>query len=158
MITSTDYIRPVAEYKPFPKDLSMASGTRNTANCYMVHEAGTYRIPLVYGNAIKNGQDNQVAYKPGTVANGLANFINHAGTAISAPWITKSGTGVNGGMGITVDSAQLIWQDVYNLTTNYSIEGDYLKFEVPSFVEGNAVIAVKSGDTIIWSWHIWVTS
>lgn len=144
--------------QPNEVDLSMVSGTMNTANCYMVHEAGTYKIPLVYGNAIKNGQDNQVAYKPGTVANGLANFINHAGTAISAPWITKSGTGVNGGMGITVDSAQLIWQDVQNLTTSYRIEDDYLIFKVPSFIEGNAVIAVKSGSTIVWSWHIWVTN
>jgi len=36
-----------------------------TANCYLVHEAGAYKIPLVYGNAIKNGQDNRVAYYPG---------------------------------------------------------------------------------------------
>lgn len=130
-----------------------------TANCYMVHAPGYYKLPLVYGNAVKNGTDNQTAYKPGTVSNGLANFINHAGTPISAPWITKSGTGVNGGMGITVNGAQLIWQDVNNLTSDYTIDGDYLKFQVPagSIAEGNAVIAVKSGSTIVWSWHIWVT-
>ena len=142
-------------------DLSTNGGTTSmtTANCYMVHAPGYYKLPLVYGNAIKNGTDNQTAYKPGTVSNGLANFINHAGTAISAPWITKSGTGVNGGMGITVNGAQLIWQDVNNLTTDYAIDGDYLKFKVSasSIAEGNAVIAVKNGSTIVWSWHIWVT-
>ena len=148
-----------------PIDLSMvdcagnanASG-RTTANCYMVHQAGPYKLPLVYGNAIKNGARNQIAYKPGTVTNGCSNFINHAGTAISAPWITKSGSGVNGGMGITVDGAQLIWQDVNGLVTDIAVDGDYLTFTVPDFAEGNAVIAAKSGSTIVWSWHIWVTA
>mgnify|MGYP002625538388 CR=1 FL=1 len=42
-------------------DLSMvdcagnARATMSTANCYMVHTAGDYKLPLVYGNAIKNG-------------------------------------------------------------------------------------------------------
>ena len=143
-------------------DLSTNGGTSsmNTANCYMVHAPGYYKLPLVYGNAIKNGTDNTVAYKPtGDLSNGTNNFVNHAGANISAPWITKSGSGVNGGMNITVNGAQLIWQDVNGLTSNYVIDGDYLKFQVPagSIAEGNAVIAVKSGSIIVWSWHIWVT-
>lgn len=143
-------------------DLSTNGGSSSmtTANCYMVHAPGYYKVPLVYGNAIKNGTDNTVAYKPtGDLSNGTNNFVNHAGSNISAPWITKSGSGVNGGMNITVNGAQLIWQDVNGLTTNYTIEGDYLKFQVPagSIAEGNAVIAVKTGSTIVWSWHIWVT-
>lgn len=143
-------------------DLSTNGGSSSmtTANCYMVHAPGYYKLPLVYGNAIKAGADNTVAYMPtGSLSNGTNNFVNHAGSNISAPWITKSGSGVNGGMNITVDGAQLIWQDVNGLTSNYVIEGDYLKFQVPagSIAEGNAVIAVKSGSTIVWSWHIWVT-
>lgn len=143
-------------------DLSTNGGSSSmtTANCYMVHAPGYYKLPLVYGNAIKAGADNTVAYKPtGSLTNGTNNFVNHAGSNISAPWITKSGSGVNGGMNITVDGAQLIWQDVNGLTSNYAIDGDYLKFQVPagSIAEGNAVIAVKSGSTIVWSWHIWVT-
>ncbi len=60
-----------------------------TANCYMIQKAGKYKLPLVYGNAIKNGADNTTAYKPGgtTSANYCANFVNHANKAISAPWI-----------------------------------------------------------------------
>ena len=143
-------------------DLSTNGGSSSmtTANCYMVHAPGYYKLPLVYGNAVKNGTDNTVAYKPtGSLSNGSNNFINHAGANITAPWITKSGSGVNGGMNITVNGAQLIWQDVNGLTSNYAIDGDYLKFQVPtgSIAEGNAVIAVKSGSTIVWSWHIWVT-
>ena len=152
------------------KDLSMvdnagnARTSRTTANCYMVHNAGWYKLPLVYGNAIKDGNDNTVAYKPGgTTSNTYcANFVNHAGNAITAPWITKStsGSGVNKGMGITVNGAGLVWEDVSGLITNVKIDGDYLLFKVnkdAASQEGNAVIAAKSSNIIVWSWHIWVT-
>ena len=156
--SSTDYF-----------DLSDPTGVGSpqyTANCYMVHAPGYYKLPLVYGNAIGSptvgaGAENTVAYKPGTVSSGVATFLNH-NTSISAPWLSKStsGTGVNKGMGINVNGAQLIWQDVNGLTTDYAIEDNYLKFRVPAatIAEGNAVIAVKNGSTIVWSWHIWVTN
>ena len=150
-------------------DLSMvdnagnARGSMTTANCYLVHAAGDYKLPLVYGNAIKNGADNRVAYYPGessSISNGINQFVNHAGTGISAPWITKStsGTGVNKGMGLTATSAELLWQDRSGLITSVSINGDYLEFTVGSFGGGNALIAVKNGSTILWSWHIWATT
>lgn len=140
--------------------------TMTTANCYMVHTKGVYGIPLVYGNAIKNGSDNTAAYKPGgtTTSTYCANFVNHAGTAISAPWITKAtnGSGVNKGMGITVDGAAVVWQDVSGLITNVNIDGDYLTFELTKDAtsqEGNAVVAATLADgSAIWSWHIWVTT
>lgn len=152
-------------------DLSMvnnaggARSTMSTANCYMVHTAGYYKLPLVYGNAIKDGADNTDAYKPGgtTSTTYCANFVNHAGTAINAPWITKAttGTGADKGMGITVSSAELLWQDAQGLVTAVGIDGDYLTLTVgknASEQEGNAVIAAKdAGGNIVWSWHIWVT-
>ena len=133
-----------------------------TANCYMIHAPGYYKLPLVYGNAIKNGMVNTVAFNPeGTASDTYTDrFVNHVGVGITGPWITKSGSGLDAGMDITVNGAQLIWQDVDALTTDYVIDGDYLKFQVPaaSIAEGNAVIAVMSGSTIVWSWHIWVTA
>ena len=156
--------------QPAGVDLSMVDCVGNarasmwTANCYMVHTAGNYKLPLVYGNAIKNGAANTVAYNPGgsTSTTYCANFVNHAGNAINAPWITKStsGTGVNKGMGINVTQAELLWQDAQGLITKVGISGDYLTLTVgknATTQEGNAVIAVKSGNTIVWSWHIWVT-
>ena len=153
-------------------DLSMMDCAGNardngmwTANCYMVHTAGNYKLPLVYGNAIKAGAANTAAYNPGgtTSTNYCANFVNHAGTAINAPWITKSpsGEGVNKGMGIAVNSAELLWQDAQGLVTAVGIDGDYLTLTVgknATAQEGNAVIAAKAGETIVWSWHIWVTT
>ena len=35
-----------------------AATIENTANCYVISAPGTYRIPLVYGNAIKNQAAN----------------------------------------------------------------------------------------------------
>jgi hypothetical protein len=153
-------------------DLSMVDNAGNerasmtTANCYLVHAAGKYKIPLVYGNAIKNGENNVVAYYPGkdgSITNGIDRFVNHAGTGISGPWITKStsGTGVNKGMGVTVNGAELLWQDASGLISAVGIDGDYLTFTVPAAASskaGNALIAAKSGSTIVWSWHIWVTT
>ena len=149
-------------------DLSMVDNTGNaratmtTANCYLVHNKGRYLIPLVYGNAIKNGTVNTVAFNPGGTAsdNYTTRFVNHAGKGITGPWITKStsNTGVNKGMGLTAASATLLWQDVSDLISAVSVEGDYLKFTVKTFNPGNAVIAVKDGSgTILWSWHIWAT-
>ncbi len=152
-----------------PIDLSMvdnagtkrAAGTRTTANCYLVHRAGKYKLPLVYGNAIKNGGANSVAYAPGGTASNTytTNFVNHAGDNITGPWITKSGSGVNAGMGLTAASAELLWQDVTGLISAVSVDGDYLKFTVGTFAGGNALIAVKDGSgNILWSWHIWATT
>lgn len=51
-------------------DLSMRdvngnpTATMNTANCYLVHARGTYKFPVVYGNGIKNGAINTIAFNP----------------------------------------------------------------------------------------------
>ena len=154
-----------------PTDLSMVdcagnanANGRTTANCYMVHTAGNYKLPLVYGNAIKNGTLNSTAYTgPSSGTNITTTFPNHEGNAINAPWITKStdGSGVDQGMGISVASAELLWQDAPGLVTEVGISGDYLTLTVGKDAteqEGNAVVAAKTADgTIVWSWHIWVT-
>ena len=148
-------------------DLSMVdnAGTARTqqwtANCYMVHTTGAYKLPLVYGNAIKDGAANATAYTG--VSGQLETFPNHAGNAINAPWITKAttGEGVNKGMGITVASAELLWQDAVGLITEVGIDGDYLTLTVgkdAATQQGNALVAAKDGSgNIVWSWHIWVT-
>ncbi len=143
-------------------DLSMIDNAGNarltmtTANCYLVHAAGDYKLPLVYGNAIKDGEVNTIAFYPNTSGQ-LTRFLNHADTGITGPWITKNGSGVNAGMGLTATSAELLWQDRSGLITSVSVNGDYLEFTVGSFGGGNALIAVKNGSTILWSWHIWAT-
>ena len=144
---------------PAVTDLSMVDCAGNarangmsTANCYMVHKAGKYKLPLVYGNAIKDGATNAAAYTG--VSGQLETFPRHDGSAITGPWIKDNG--------ITVTEADLLWQDAQGLVTAVGIseDGDYLTLTVgknAAAQEGNAVIAAKAGETIVWSWHIWVT-
>ncbi len=145
----------VSNYDLSLHDVQGNTTTRNTANCYMVHAPGTYKLPLVYGNAIKNGSTNSSAYNPSGTSgtNFLKPFLNHAGSGITDPWLKNNSA--------TPDGATLIWQDVNGLIKNGSlaISGDYLTFEITTaaIAEGNAVIAATKSGTVVWSWHIWVT-
>ncbi len=138
-------------------DLSMIYGTRNTANCYVVNAPGTYRFPIVYGNAIKNGKTNIHSYKRIRSSHhnnyALTNLKNHLDKAISDPYL-KNNAGCN------IDNVCLVWQDAPDLVTKISISGDDIIFEVPpsSIRQGNAILAVRdASNNIMWSWHIWVT-
>lgn len=133
------------------------ASVENTANCYVVSAPGYYSFPLVYGNAIKNGNDNKLAYT--STASGkyiLNTFINHAGAGIKDPYLVNNGC--------SPKTAELVWQDAENLVTdihyNEGINGGNISFKVAkeSINTGSAVIAIKddNGKTL-WSWHIWVT-
>lgn len=147
----------------FEKNLS----TRETANTYVIPGVGFYKIPLVYGNAIKGGVANTYAYNPGPLATEtdgyfLQTFINHKGEdqaetgigKITHPWIEDNG--------INITKAEIEWQDgqllvlsnIVNVVTES--DGKYLTFEVYDFVKGNAVIVVRDDNNqIAWSWQLW---
>ena len=149
-----------------PYDLSTKGGSvaRNTANSYLISAPGHYHIPLVYGNAIKNGATNANAYishAPTGNSRVLYHFQDHAGHDIDNPWIEKTHGGANNG----VDGAEVVWADADNLVHSPSIthvggEG-FLDFEVTAadIQSGNAVVAVTKGSgaskTVLWSWHLW---
>ena len=145
-----------------PYDLSTKGGSvsRSTANCYVISAPGHYRIPLVYGNAIENGNNNPSSYQTSNSgANILSNFQDHAGNAIDNPWIEKTNGGANAG----VDGAKIVWADEKDLVhlSASPIKRDgnntYLDFEVKAadIKSGNAVVAVTKGGTVVWSWHLW---
>lgn len=155
----TDYFDYLADLKnraylgsaDDPHDLSYDyNGLMNTANCYVVTHPGYYKFPLVYGNAIKDGATNDIAY-------GSSTFVNHLNRQITEPYIYENSD-------CTVGSAELVWQDAQNLISNNIALCDgktYISFEITkaNIQQGNAVIAVKDGsDNIMWSWHIWVTN
>ena len=147
-----------------PYDLSLhnvqgATIARSTANSYVISAPGHYRIPLVYGNAIENGNDNPSSYRTSNTGTYiLSNFQDHAGNPITDPWIEKTNSGANNG----VDGAEIVWADAANLVYSPAIKHDanndaFLEFEVKAsdIQSGNAVVAVKKGGTIVWSWHLW---
>ncbi|MCQ2127625.1 MAG: fimbrillin family protein [Bacteroidaceae bacterium] len=141
------------------------TATRSTANTYVVNSSGYYKIPLVYGNAIKNGSANTAAYsapapsEPGTYTHYLQNFVNHADKPISDPWIKNGLNSNNTSIGTNLNAC-IVWQDANNLVSNVAINGDYLTFDVANatITQGNCMVAVRnSSNTILWSWQIWVT-
>jgi len=147
---------PVSDYDLSLHDVSGNSVSRTTANCYIIHSTGTYKLPLVYGNAFKNGNDNTPAYKPSAHDSGdkyLTPFVNSSNVGINSPWIKDNSE--------TPASCGLIWQDAYNngvvMISAVSISGDYLTFTVPTGAPcGNAIVATyDSGGNILWTWHIW---
>ncbi len=133
----------------------------NTANSYIINAPGHYCIPLVYGNAIKDGATNSSSYESTVrVSNNnnkitLYKFINHLGNEITDPYIYNN-------TGCQPDTAKLIWEGRLNIVRNVKLsdDGKYLCFDIPaaSIRQSNAVVGVydKNGD-VMWSWHLWVT-
>lgn len=114
---------------------------QTTANCYVVSAAGTYQLPLVYGNALKNGSENRVAYQ------GCKDYLNRT---ISSPRITGA------------DDAVLVWSDGFFMFKDIHLDASKqnLVFTIdPDYMQqANAVLAVRDANNrIMWSWHIWVT-
>ena len=131
-----------------PYDLSThdeKGGTiaQTTANCYVVSAAGTYQLPLVYGNALKNGSENSAAYQGG-------NFKDYLNRTISSSRITGA------------DNAVLVWSDGFFMFKDIHLDEarENLVFTIdPDYMQqANAVLAVRdASNRIMWSWHIWVT-
>ena len=138
-----------------------------TANCYVVSAPGWYRFPAVYGNGFKDGNPNEDAWKGDGGTYRLGAFKDHADQDITGPWISSK---------YTIDNVEILWQDADDLAnaqgfiatdpnraekqkpffwkdpdTGYG----YIYFYVNQVASANAVIAAKSGDKIVWSWHIW---
>lgn len=153
---------PVTDY-----NLANAKGEaaiENTANCYIISAPGTYRIPLVYGNAIEGGNPNPSAYtsSKSCIVDGeefvLQEFLDHNDHKITTPYINEQNSGD------PATQAEVVWSDVAGVVPNASVTGSgknsFLEFTVNKnqLVNGNAVIAVKNAaGTVMWSWHLWFT-
>ena len=125
---------------------------RSTANCYVVREAGQYKFPLVYGNAIKNGLVNTAAFtnNGGTYSH---DFVNGISGKITSPYI--EGYSSNYGAIIAnedesgcVSNCEIVTEDDYR----------YVQFTVNNVpqVGANVVIRLMNGTSFFWSWHIWL--
>lgn len=146
-----------------PYNLSNASGNtgvENTANCYMVSAPGYYILPLVYGNGIKNSTTNSSAYiSTATGSNNLAQFKNHLGAGITAPYIADNAGCVPNHAGIVWQDVQNLVQDVQYVANAYGGKGGIRFYVSPSTIaQGNAVISISDKSNVMWSWHIWVTT
>jgi len=153
---------PVTDY-----NLANATGgaaIENTANCYVISAPGTYRIPLVYGNAIERGTTNFSAYTSskskimGIEEFVLQKFLDHNDHEITSPYINVQNAGD------PATKAEVIWEDCQDIVTAPAVTGSgadsYLTFTIDKnkLQNGNAVVAVTNATgTVMWSWHLWFT-
>ena len=153
---------PVTNY-----NLANATGgaaIENTANCYIISAPGTYRIPLVYGNAIKGGATNASAYTSsktkvmGSEEFVLQEFVDHNDHKITSPYINVQNSGDQ------ATKAKVVWEDCQDIVTTPAVTGSgadsYLTFTIDKnkLQNGNAVVAVtNAAGTVMWSWHLWFT-
>ena len=117
-----------------------------TANCYIVNAPGTYMLPLVYGNAIKNGTRNTSAYDN-------PNFKDYQNQEIKNPYIYEA---------YAPYDACLVWSDGFYMFENVHLDEQkqWLIFSVNReyMQQANPILAVRDAQgKIMWSWHIWVT-
>ncbi len=61
---------------------------------------------------------------------------------------------------LTFNNATLVWQDALNMVKSVSANANegVIVVELNAGIEGNAVVAAKQDDTIVWSWHVWVSN
>ena len=153
---------PVTDY-----NLANATGgaaIENTANCYVISAPGTYRIPLVYGNAIERSTTNSSAYTSsktkvmGTEEFVLQKFLDHNDHEITSPYINLQNAGD------PATKAKVVWEDCQDIVTTPAVTGSgadsYLTFTIDKnkLQNGNAVVAVTNATgTVMWSWHLWFT-
>lgn len=136
-----DTIKDVSKYNVFGEYLNVI----NSANSYVIKEPGNYKLPLIYGNAIRSDRTNENALK----INGSYAFKDYTGTTITNPWIPQNYT----------KTVSIVWTDCPNAISNLHIENNYLYFKVEKvpLLNGNTVLAVHDeNNNIVWSWHIWL--
>ena len=121
-------------------DPGTVEGSQPAANCYMVNMTGTAKtltIPIAQARKgwywIANQTKNTTDFDAFKKALEAGNFT------VEQVWTTASGTKITGKVN----------------TTNKN----YIDVTIPAGVTNgnNAVVALKSGETTYWSWHLWFT-
>nr|WP_026367456.1 fimbrillin family protein [Bacteroides sp. 14(A)] len=136
---------------PFDLSTNGRSEARTTANCYVVSAPGTYSLPLVYGNAIKDGATYALSYQePSNGQSSSTAFKNYKGIDITSPEISD------------VADCCLVWCDAFYVIRDVKLSDDKqsLVFTVAeeNLQQCNAIVAARNkNSTIMWSWHIWIT-
>jgi len=90
-----------------------------------------------------------------TTTAGAANcHICKPGSTITIKAVKGNSTSV-----LNFDNAVLLWQDTKSMVSSVSGNGDegVVVVKLASGKQGNAVVAARKGDTIVWSWHLWVS-
>jgi len=135
--------------------VEMNDVAKESANCYIVNDHGYYKFPAYYGNTYNKGNDTSSYKYVGdidTISDATRNFV-------LGEFVKHDNTPITSGEISGIEDAILLWQDSPDLVTEVKYDNGWVSFRVPeeSINQGNAVIAVRGSEGILWNWHIWVT-
>lgn len=91
-----------------------------------------------------------------TTAENAANcYIVEPGSTVSINAVKGNSTEK-----LTFDNAYLVWQDALGMVESVAANNDenVVVVKLNDGIEGNAVVAARQGETIVWSWHLWVSN
>ena len=97
-----------------------------SANTYIIRHAGTYKLPLVYGNSIHDAQPNPNSYRvdpPISVASSLNNFKNFLGKDICKNKDFGSFPFIENDSECVADGCAIIWEQNSGVISNLKIIG-----------------------------------
>lgn len=122
-----------------------------TANCFMLPPGGNICFNPYRHTAGTNGWNDRLVTNPASSPS-----ITKAITQVKVLWQTKdAGTSGDLVMGYIIDNDH--HENLVNITDAGNINDALVHVKVPLTQGGNAVIAAYNGNTVLWSWHIWVT-
>ncbi|MDE5847044.1 MAG: hypothetical protein K2H71_06805 [Muribaculaceae bacterium] len=166
-----------------PYNLSNATGdtlVQNTANCYIVNAPGTYSIPIVYGNAIKDGRLNEKSLKSdwfttntemiktpsaGRLTKRTNTAASYVSLEVTKPYIVDYKAETTAASNY-IKSVKVQWQSPMedgqeDIISDVKLSDDRrtITFKVnrSNIRQGNALISIFDSSYEMWSWHIWVT-
>ena len=89
-----------------------------------------------------------------TTPSAANSYIVAPGSSISIKAVKGNSTEA-----VDFDNASLLWQDALGMVKSASGNGSegVIVVSLNPNISGNAVIAAKKGNAIVWSWHLWVT-
>ncbi|WP_319504633.1 DUF4906 domain-containing protein [Bacteroides graminisolvens] len=171
---SATYVVINGEGSGFKATWKVYLGADNTANFNMKRNCSyTYTITLK-----RNDTDSRVTVEQTTpvIVGGNANcYMVAPGTAVTIPVeranespIAITGATLTNGtyyqiLSGTTWTASVLWESTAGLVSvsNQTGTGPAGRFTVtantPVGTGGNAVVQIKNGSNVLWSWHIWVT-
>ncbi len=89
-----------------------------------------------------------------TTANAANCYIVKPGSTLSIKAVEGNSTDE-----LTFNNASLVWQDKLNMVKSVSAspEDKAIVVVLNPGISGNAVVAARQDDEIVWSWHLWIT-
>lgn len=136
------------------------SGNIKVAAPKYVFEEKDFTVTLNVEDAANSRTLEQVYNFKGLMADNYQSFTTNANTYIVTPgaFVKINGVKGNGSETLSFDSAELLWADNAALVEAVMVHDGNIYANLRESESGNAVVTAKSGNDVVWSWTLWVSS